>query len=155
MTEAIQEGLKVYEMTRSFSAPVDVVYRAFTETEALSKWGIGRTYDNLVLDLDVRPGGVLYHHVRTKESGAEWTFFGVYEEVVPNKKLVYTFDWKTDWREPPTPSLVELTFHDRGDTTELELAHAKLPEPAMASTETHWAEFLDLLEEMLVKNEIA
>lgn len=155
MTEAVQEGLQVYETTRSFSAPVDVVYRAFTEAEALSKWGIGKTYDNIALDLDVRPGGVLYHRVRTKETGAEWTFIGVYEEVIPSKKLVYTFDWKTDWREPSFPSLVEFTFHDRGDATELELAHSKLPEPAMASTETHWAEFLDLLEAKLISKEIS
>lgn len=72
-----------------------------------------------------------------------------------NSKLSYTFDWKTDWREAPSPSLVELAFHARGDTTELELAHSKLPESEMASTETHWMEFLDLLEEMLVSKEIA
>lgn len=154
MTEAIQEGMEVFETTRRFSASVDRVYRSFTEAESLSKWGIGKTYDNLVLDMDVRPGGVLYQRVRTKESGAEWTFFGVYEEVVLNKKLAYTFDWKTDWREPATPSLVKLTFHDHGDTTELELAHSRLREPAMVSTESHWMEFLDLLEEMLVKSEI-
>ena len=155
MTEAVQEGLEVYEMIRSFSAPVDVVYRAFTEPEALAQWGVGKTYDNLALDLDVRPGGVLFHRVRTKESENEWTFFGVYQEVEENKKLAYTFDWKTDWREPPTPSLVELTFHDQGDTTELEVAHSKLPQPAMESTETHWAEFLDLLEAKLVSREIS
>ena len=155
MTEAIQEGLEVFEATRSFSAPVDVVYRAFTEAEALGKWGVGQTYENLALDLDVRPGGVLYQRVRAKESGSEFTFIGVYEEVESNKKLAYSFDWKTDWREPSTPSFVELIFHDRGGTTELEITHSKLPEPAMASTETHWAEFLDLLEEMLVSKEIA
>lgn len=155
MTEAVEEGLEVYEMTRRFSAPVDVVYRAFTEADALGKWGVGQSYENLALDLDVRPGGVLYHRVRAKESGSEWTFFGVYEEVEPNEKLAYTFDWKTDWREPPTPSLVELTFRDRGNATELELAHSKLPEPAMASTETHWMEFLDLLEEMLISKELS
>ncbi|MCI0861997.1 MAG: SRPBCC domain-containing protein [Chloroflexi bacterium] len=155
MMEALKEDLKVFEVTRSFSAPVEVVYRAFTEAEALGRWGVGKTYDNLAVDLDVRPGGVIHHRVRAKESGDEWTFFGVYEHVEPNKKLAYTFDWKSDWRESPTPSLVTLTFHDRGQTTELELVHSRLPEPAMSSTETHWAEFLDLLEELLVKKEIA
>ena len=155
MTEAIQEGLHVYETTRSFSAPVGIVYRAFTEAEALSTWGIGKTYDNLALNLDVRPGGVYFHRVRTKDEGVEWTFIGVYEEVVANEKLVYSFDWKTDWRETPSPSLVKLTFHDQGDTTELEIAHSRLPEPAIASTETHWAEFLDLLEERLVSKAIS
>lgn len=155
MMEAVQEGLEVFETTRSFSAPVDVVYRAFTEAEALGRWGVGKTYDNLALDLDVRPGGVIHHRVRVKESGVEWTYFGVYEVVEPNNKLAYTFDWKTDWRELPTPSLVELTFHDRGDRTELVLVHSRLPGPAMASTETHWAEFLDLLEEVLVCKELS
>lgn len=60
MTEAIHEGLEVFETTRSFSAPVDVVYRAFTESEALSGWGVGNSYDNLALDIDVRPGGVIH-----------------------------------------------------------------------------------------------
>ena len=155
MTEAIQEGIEVYATTRSFSAPVDVVFRAFTEAEALAKWGIGGTYDNLALDLDVRPGGVYFHRVRTKDTGNEWTFFGVYQEVEQNNKLAYTFDWKMDWREPPTPSLVELSFHDRGDSTELEIAHSKLPQPAMESTEKHWTEFLDLLEEKLVSKELS
>ena len=155
MMEALKEDLKVFEVTRSFSAPVEVVYRAFTKAEALGRWGVGKTYDNLAVDLDVRPGGVIHHRVRAKESGDEWTFFGVYEHVEPNKKLAYTFDWKSDWRESPTPSLVTLTLHDRGKTTELELVHSRLPEPAMASTDTHWAEFLDLLEELLVKKEIA
>ena len=154
MTEAIQEGLQVFETKRSFSAPVDVVYRAFTSAEAVAKWGIGGTYDNLALDLDVRPGGVYFHRVRTKDTGNEWTFLGVYQEVEPNNKLTYTFDWKMDWREPPTPSMVELNFHDRGDSTELEIAHSKLPQPAMESTEKHWKEFLDLLEEKLVRKEL-
>ena len=155
MTEAVQEGLGVVEMKRSFSAPVEVVFRAFTEVEALARWGMGKTYENIVLDIDVRPGGAYYNRVLHKESGGEWTFFGVFQEVEPNQKLSYTFDWKNDWREPPTPSLVELTFHDRGDGTELELTHSKMPEPGLESTESHWTEFLEVLESMLVSKEIS
>ncbi|GMR11078.1 MAG: SRPBCC family protein [Anaerolineae bacterium] len=155
MTETIQEGLGAVEMKRSFSAPVEVVYRAFTETDALAKWGMGHSYDNLALDIDVRPGGVYFNRVLHKESGVEWTFVGVYQEVERNQRLSYTFDWKADWREPPTPSLVELTFHDRGDTMELEVTHSQMPEPGVASTEEHWAEFLDTLEQMLVSKELS
>ena len=154
MTDAVQEKLGVVEMTRSFSAPVEVVYRAFTEVEALEKWGMGNSYTNLFLDIDVRPGGAYYNRVLHNESGGEWTFFGVFQEVETNKKLSYTFDWKSDWREPPTPSLVVLIFHDRGETTELELVHSKMPESGLASTETHWTEFLDVLEQKLVSKEL-
>ncbi|MFQ5904779.1 MAG: SRPBCC family protein [Candidatus Binatia bacterium] len=154
MTEAVGQELGVFETTRSFSAPVGVVYRAFTEKDALAKWGMGRSYDNLALDIDVRPGGAYYNRVLHKESGGEWTFFGVYQEVEANQKLSYTFDWKNDWREPPTPSLVELTFHNRGENTELVLVHSRMPEPGLASTERHWTEFLDVLEQMLVDKEL-
>lgn len=154
MTEAVQVGLGVVEMTRKFSAPAEVVYRAFTDPDALVKWGMGKSYENIALDIDVRPGGAYYNRVLHKESGGEWTFFGVYQEVEPNQKLSYTFEWKSDWREPPTPSLVELTFRERGDSTELEVVHSQMPESGLESTEAHWTEFLDVLEEKLVGKEI-
>lgn len=149
MTEAVEEGLGVVEFTRRLNAPVEVVYRAFTEVDELAKWGMGSSYDNLALDLDVRPGGVYHHRAHHKESNIDWTFFGVYQEVEPNQKLSYTFDWKTDWRELPTPSLVELTFRGLTDGTELEVVHSRMPESGLESTEAHWTEFLDTLEELI------
>jgi uncharacterized protein YndB with AHSA1/START domain len=145
----------VVEFTRSFSAPVEVVYRAFTDTEKVARWGIGQRYENIALDMDPRPGGVIYHRVKSTSDGSEWTFFGVYQAVEQNALLTYTFDWKTDWREPPTPSLVELRFHDRGGATEIELRHSQLVEAEVESTESHWTEFLDLLEEMLASKELS
>ncbi len=154
MTEAVEPGLGVVELKRSFNAPIAVVYRAFTDADALAKWGMGHSYDNLALDIDVRPGGVYHHRVHHKESDVDWTFFGVYQEVEPNLKLSYTFDWKTDWREPPMPSLVELNFHDRGDSSELEVVHSEMPEPGLKSTETHWTEFLDTLEQVVNRGQL-
>jgi uncharacterized protein YndB with AHSA1/START domain len=155
MTEAVKEGLGVVEMRRSFKSTAEVVYRAFTDPAILEKWGMGKSYDNIALDMDVRPGGAYYNRVRHKESSNEFTFFGVYQEVEPNHKLSYTFDWKSDWREPPTPSLVELTFHDRGNSVELKLVHSRMPEPGLESTEKHWTEFLDTLDEMLANEKIS
>lgn len=154
MTEAIEAPTAVLELTRSFNASVDRVYRAFTDPERLVKWGCGTSYENIALDIDPRPGGVYHHRVRYKQDGGEWTFFGVYQEVEPNRKLSYTFDWKTDWRQPPTPSLVELSFHQRGDATELEMRHSQMVEPALESTERHWNEFIGVLEKLLEEQEL-
>lgn len=154
MTEKIEAAEAVFEQTRSFNAPVERVYRAFTEAERLVKWGCGTSYDNIILDVDARPGGVMYHRVTSKRDGSQWTFFGVYQQVERNRKLSYSFDWKMDWREPATPSLVELTFHDRGDHTELELRHSRMPEPALESTEQHWNEFIGVLDEQLEAGEL-
>jgi uncharacterized protein YndB with AHSA1/START domain len=147
MTEAVKT--EVVQLTRTFNAALETVYRAFTQVEAVSRWGCGRTYENINLDMDVRPGGVIHHRVKAINDGSRWTFFGVYQAVEDNKRLAYTFDWKTDWREIPTPSLVEIEFFDKGETTEIQLQHSGVPGPGIPSTEAHWSEFLEVLDEFL------
>ncbi len=154
MTELTREEVLVVEIERSFNAPLDTVFRAFTEPDAVGKWGVGRTYENISVDIDLRVGGVIYQRVLAKDDGVIWTFFGVYTEVDEQKKLAYTFDWKTDWREEPTPNLVEIEFFDRGGSTEIKIAHADIPIPGVESVKTHWTEFLDLLDEFLESKEI-
>lgn len=153
MTEALKT--EVVEMIRTFNAPLAVVYRAFTEMEAVSKWGCGHTYENILLDMDVRPGGVIHHRVKSRKDGSLWTFFGVYQEVESNQKLAYTFDWKTDWREEPTPSMVEIEFFAKGDKTEIQLHHSGVPGPGIPSTEGHWNEFLGVLDDLLNKGVVS
>jgi len=154
MSATTQAPIATFGMTRSFSAPVETVYRAFTESAAVARWGCGRSYRNLAIDLDPRPGGVLHHRVLHLQTGVEWTFFGVYQEIVPNELLVYSFDWKTDWRQPATPSRVELRFLGRGSKAQVETIHSQLPEMAIESSEQHWNEFLDVLEERLVRQDL-
>jgi uncharacterized protein YndB with AHSA1/START domain len=154
MTERTKEAVLVVEIERSFNAPLDTVYRAFTQPDAVGKWGVGRIYENISVDIDLRVGGVIYQRVLAKDDGAIWTFFGVYTEVEEQKKLAYTFDWKTDWREDPSPNLVEIEFFDGGESTEIKISHADVPLPGVESVKTHWTEFLDLMTELLEKKEI-
>ncbi len=148
MSEVIKTE-EVVEIKRTFNAPLETVYKAFTEVEAVSQWGCGHTYENINLDMDLRPGGVIHHRVKAKEDGSRWTFFGVYQEVETNGKLVYTFDWKTDWRASPAPSLVEIEFQGQGDRTEIQLSHSGVPGPGIPQTEKHWNEFLGVLDDLL------
>lgn len=141
--------MATYETEREFDAPIDTVYTAFTDAGAFARWGCGTMYDNIALDIDPREGGVIHHRVKARRDGSEWTFFGVYQEVVPQEKLVYTFDWKQDWRESPEPSVVQLGFEARGDKTVLKLNHSQISGPAAESTEMHWTDFLGVLEDVL------
>ncbi len=155
MRSMTREATAVFEIKRQFSAPLKTVWRAFTEAEAVSRWGIGHRYEHLSMDIDLREGGVIHHRVRAKQTGDIWTFRGVYYAVDSMHRLVYSFDWKTDWREDPTPSRVEIVFADEGEHTIVTVTHAQLFEPAAASTREHWSEFLDLLEEMLESGQIS
>ena len=149
-----ENRLEVFETRRIFAASAAAVYSAFTDTEAYSKWGCGDLYDNLALDIDPREGGVLHHRVRSKADGSLWTFFGVYRKLEAHRALEYTFDWKQDWREPATPSLVSITLSEVDGGTEILLRHSRLPEPAVPSTESHWANFLETLGDELARGVI-
>lgn len=145
----IKELPAVVEITHTFDAPVKQVYDAFVQPKAYARWMCGRTYENIAVDLDVREGGVIHQRVRARGDGSEYTFFGVYHEIKPNEKLVYTFDWRSDWREDGSPGLVAFTFHPKVDKTELEIRHSMEDESGFDQTKMLWTEFLEVLGEMV------
>ncbi|MFQ5918630.1 MAG: SRPBCC domain-containing protein [Thermoplasmata archaeon] len=137
------------EIRKELPASVETVWDWFTDPDRLAVWGCGRTYDHVAIDIDLRPGGVIHHRVTGKDDGIPWTFHGVYHDIEPARRLSYTFDWKSDWREPPTPSLVDIAFAASGGGTEVLITHSQLPPEGVESTQSHWGEFLDVLAELL------
>jgi hypothetical protein len=45
--------------------------------------------------------------------------------------------------------MVEIEFVPQGDTTGIRLQHSGVPGPGIPSTESHWSEFLGVLDELL------
>jgi uncharacterized protein YndB with AHSA1/START domain len=147
MNTVVKDFPIIVEIDYTFDAPVEQVYGAFVQPKAYARWMCGRSYENIAVDLDVREGGVIHHRIRSEEG--ESTFFGVYQEIKPNQKLSYTFDWRSDWREEGTPSMVEVSFHSKGDKTELEIRHSLKDERSSKQAKTHWTEFMEVLGEMV------
>ena len=58
----------------------------------------------------------------TEPDGTEHSVSGVYREVDPPKKLVYSWGWDGD--HPVKDSTVTLEFFERGDATEVVLTHS-------------------------------
>jgi uncharacterized protein YndB with AHSA1/START domain len=106
----------VIVMSRVFDAPRALVWRAMTEPEHLAQWWGGHGFSNPVCEMDVRPGG-LWHHVMRTPDGTEHEFNFVYLEVEAPKKLV----WKN--AEPgksecgPPASVAAVTLEDLGAQT--------------------------------------
>jgi uncharacterized protein YndB with AHSA1/START domain len=76
-------------MTRVFDAPRSLVFEAFTKPEHVKHWWGIRNMTLPVCEMDLRPGGA-WRRVLRKPDGTEVTFKGVYREVVPPERLVYT-----------------------------------------------------------------
>ncbi|MFQ5518347.1 MAG: SRPBCC domain-containing protein [Acidimicrobiia bacterium] len=149
MTDTITTDTESVTLERTFDAAPGELWRYLTAPELLEKWSCGRTYRHITMDLDLRLGGVIHHRVESLSDGSPWTFHGVYEEIDPGHKLGYTFDWKADWRQPPSPSKVTIEIFADGDGSRLSLEHSGVPEPAQGSTVSHWSEFLEVLAEQI------
>lgn len=78
-------------ITRSFDAPRELVWKAWTEPKRMAQWWGPTCFTNPVCELDVRPGGA-YRIVMRSPDGIDYPLKGVYREVVPPKLLVYTVD---------------------------------------------------------------
>lgn len=109
-------------ITRDFDAPRDLVYAAWTRPEHLARWWGPQGYVNIAWQMDVRPGGTWFRRMQAPD-GTLMTKRGVYREVVPPERLVFTYlnDYADGTREAET--LVIVTFEERGAGTRLTLHH--------------------------------
>ncbi len=80
-------------ITRSFDAPRDLVFKAFTDPEAIPRWWGQRDNQTVVDELEARPGG-RWRFVQRADDGSENGFHGVYHDLVAPERIVYTFEWE-------------------------------------------------------------
>lgn len=78
---------------RVFNAPIERLWRAYTDPEEIPKWW-GPAYLETVVDkMDVRVGGK-WRFIQTEPSGKEHAFNGVYKVVDKPRKLSNTFEYE-------------------------------------------------------------
>jgi len=104
-------------MTRSFIAPRELVFRAFTEPALLKRWLLGPDGWSLaVCEIDLRVGGAYRYVWRRDSNGTEMGMAGVYREVSPPTRIVSTEKFDQAWYEGEAIGTVELDERD-GITT--------------------------------------
>jgi len=104
-------------LTRLINAPREKVYRAWTDPELLKQWFAPLPYTTPVADLDVRPGGANFIVMRGPD-GKDMPNRGVYLEVVPNERLVFTDAYVNAWEPSEKPYMtVILAFEDQDGKT--------------------------------------
>ena len=104
-------------LTRSYAVAPERVWRAWTDPKALKRWfGPGAADPVSVADLDVRKGG-RFRIVFGGADGRAHEVQGVYREVVPPRKLVFTWTWPNS--TPERESVITIEFRAAGGGTEL------------------------------------
>jgi uncharacterized protein YndB with AHSA1/START domain len=104
-------------LTRILPVPANKLYRAWTEPAILVQWFTPKPWATVAAELDVRPGGRSFITMRSPE-GQDFPNSGVYLEVVPDRKLVFTDAYTTAWEPAEKPFFTGIiTFEDLGDGT--------------------------------------
>jgi uncharacterized protein YndB with AHSA1/START domain len=103
-------------MTRVFDAPRELVFEAWTRPELLKRWLYGpEEWPLAVCEIDLRVGGALRFVWRHRD-GRDMGMSGVYREIAPSERLVFTELFDEDWTGGE--ALVTMVFaEDAGKTT--------------------------------------
>lgn len=107
---------------RRYAAPPDRVWRAWTEPAAIKQWFGPADEPVAEAELDLRVGG-RFRILFGGRDGREHEVQGVYQEVVPVEKLVFTWTWPRS--TPERESLVTILLRRDGDGTELVFKHER------------------------------
>jgi uncharacterized protein YndB with AHSA1/START domain len=110
-----QRELKL-ELT--LNAPRDQIWRCWTEPELLKQWFCPRPWKTVIAEIDLRPGGA-NRFLMQGPDGEESDNHGVYLEVVPKRRLVFTDAYTGAWRPSDKPfftGIVEMEDAGKGKT---------------------------------------
>jgi uncharacterized protein YndB with AHSA1/START domain len=134
-------------LKRRFDAAPEKVFSAWTDPKKLARWFCPLACDPVLAETDARVGGRYRIVVRGRSDGEEHDVSGTFREVVPNRKLVFTWAWRTT---PERESVVTVELARDGDGTLLTLTHEQFfDEAARDRHRSGWSPILDRLVEML------
>src|SRR6266568_8117778 len=119
-TEATPSTERELTITRILDAPRALVFKAWTEAEHLAQWWGPKGFTNPVCEIDLRPGGALRIVMRAPD-GAEYPMKGIFREIVPPERLVFTNIAVDAAGNPIIEGLTTVTFAEKGGKTTMTL----------------------------------
>ena len=132
-------------VSKTINASKEELFEAFTSPEIMSKWFFPE--DDMSADVtnEFREGGS-YELKMHAGNGDIYTHVGEYLEIVPNEKLVFT--WNSNFVQN---TVVTVTFSETGSGTKITISHNLLPSEEMGENHRKgWTGCLNRLENITV-----
>jgi uncharacterized protein YndB with AHSA1/START domain len=112
-------------IARKLAASPQALFRCWTDPALIPKWFCPKPWVAEVVRMDVRPGGGSQMIFRGPD-GESFPNDGVYLEIVPNRKLVFTDAYAEGWVPTEKPMFTGIiTFEDAGNGETLYIARAR------------------------------
>lgn len=149
-------GQKTVAIERELELPIAKVWSAWTEAESFKKWWGPYDYTCPYCRIDPHEGGKYLASMKGPD-GNEIYSGGIFQEIIPNRKLVMTDNFtnsegevvpapaglKGDWSARP---LITIEFEEHGDRTLMKLRHEGIPTEMHDDCITGWNQSIDKME---------
>lgn len=139
-------------LTRVLDAPRESVFEAWTDPEQIVQW-LGPSGVRAEVDaMEVHRGGRYRIIMHGEDSGKTWTVGGVYREVSPPERLVFTWSWENDGpgHRAGHEMLVTVAFKAQGRRTEMVLCQERIESVQSRDSHAHgWGGSFDRLAAVL------
>ena len=161
----MMKPIKELTITRTFDAPREIVWKAWTDQKLVQKWWGPRGVTNPTCEWDARPDGEIYIVMLAgKElgpyAGMKWPMKGTFKEVTPPSRLVFVSGALDDVDRGSDTFMehqVTVDFEDLGNKTKMNLrivvtkVEGSKAQGALQGMEMGWNQQIDKLGEMLAK----
>jgi uncharacterized protein YndB with AHSA1/START domain len=151
------EGLTL-TVRRTFAAPLEKVFAAWADPDQLKQWMCGDVPSHVITQhvQEIRTGGRWKTEIHDPAKNEVYWGRGVYREVRPQEKIVFTWFWTKDTPDGPNmhpgseETVVTVEFFARGDKTEVVLTHSAFATDAQRKDhDGGWNGCFDALEKLL------
>jgi uncharacterized protein YndB with AHSA1/START domain len=134
-------------MERTFNAPAQRVFDAWTSPEVLRRWWHAEhDWETSLAEVDLRVGGAVRVVMRDPHKDVEYGGGGQYLEIDPPRRLVFTWYWDGN----DTRQVIEVDFEEADGVTTVRFTHRDLwNEEAVREHEDGWSNCFDNLERVL------
>lgn len=154
---------KTITIQRTFDFPAHIAWKAWSEQEYIQQWWAPKNYVCTDCTVDFRVGGKYLFAMQDKKGGPKIWSTGVYEEIIPNIRIVMTDSFSDsngsiisgndigmpgDW---PEVLLLTAEFQEHEGKTLFLLKHEGIPPEAYEDCVQGWQECLDKMNELKIK----
>lgn len=154
-----EENSRKLTLTRTFDAPRELVWRAWTDPELAAQWWGPNGVTNPTCEIDARVGGKLYIVMLAGEAlgplaGQHWPMRGEFQEIQEPERLVFKNQAVDEDGHVLIDGTTTVTFEEENGKTTMTMtavAYGVSPEaPQMLEgMEAGWTQSLDKLAEVL------
>lgn len=155
------EKADLIELERNFHAPIEWLWKAWSDAELIKQWWGPKGYTSPKVNLDFRMGGKYLFAMRAPYGRVIW-ITGLFEEIIPNKKIVYIYQFCNEAGQPVSAEdiglmgnwakklYVTIEFEPiERDKTKMVAFHEGIPNEMHAVWAEGWNESIDKLQELV------